>query len=228
MPIPNQRIQDTINSINVFPRTPNNAGLIPVQLKKQKDKASTYIEPKLARPDIAIEFLLALKENKNPHYENVNVDTLEAFKRRCYHDDLEGYNELFPEDAEIMEWQPVEDEFLPEDQDEDEDKSSDEEESREAHPIKKHQYEYDKSFFMADMHPEMHCPNLQLQPAIADRTIHDHIITVAPGEDQKPVDICYDPGWDVKAYPHLSNMDGSNGLSQARQVKQPNTFLGFI
>ena len=88
--------------------------------------------------------------------------------------------------------------------------SGDDQKSKDENPIKKHQYNYDKSFFMADMHPEMDSRNQPSQPAIADRTIHDHIITVAPGEDQKPVDVCYDPGWDVKVFvgvPILDNND---------------------
>ena len=230
MPIPNQRIQDTINSINIFPRTPNDAGFIAVQLKKQKAKPNTYIEPRLARPNLTIQWLMALQDSGNPHYQDVNIDSLESYEARCLRDDPEGYNELFEPD-----WQPVLDELFPEDQDadlseeEDEAEPSDQQKAREEHPIKKHQYVYDKSFFMADMHPEMDSCNQPSQPAIADRTIHDHIITVAPGEDQKPVDVCYDPGWDVKAYPHLSNMDGSNGLSHARQVMlRPNSNLGFV
>ena len=170
-------------------------------------------------PGSSVQWLMALQDSGNPHYQDVNIDSLESYEARCLRDDPEGYNELFEPD-----WQPVLDELFPEDQDadlseeEDEAEPSDQQKAREEHPIKKHQYVYDKSFFMADMHPEMDSCNQPSQPAIADRTIHDHIITVAPGEDQKPVDVCYDPGWDVKAYPHLSNMDGSNGLSHARQV----------
>ena len=102
-------------------------------------------------------------------------------------------------------------------EDEETEESGDEEKEKDENPIKKHQYNYDKSFFMADMHPEMD-----------SRTVHDDIITVAPGEDQKPVDVCYDPGWDVKSYPHLSNMDGSNGLSETRQVMNLNSNLILV
>ena len=209
-----------MNSINLFPRTPNDAGLIAVQFKKQKEKPNTYIEPRLTKPNLVIKWLKELKRRGNPHYLDVNIDSLDSYEERCHRDDLEGWKEIFPQ-----EWQQVQDEFCPEDQDEnindeegeDAEESGDDQKSKDENPIKKHQYNYDKSFFMADMHPEMD-----------SRTIHDRIITVAPGEDQKPVDVCYDPGWDVKAYPHLSNMDGSNGLAQARQVTSPFSNLIFV
>ena len=44
-------------------------------------------------------------------------------------------------------------------------------------------------------------------------------ISVAPGEGQRPKGILGDRHWDVKAFPHLHNMDGSNGKDQDRKVK---------
>ena len=43
-------------------------------------------------------------------------------------------------------------------------------------------------------------------------------ISVAPGEGQVPMSMLYDKDWDVKAFPHLHNMDGSNGKDEQRQV----------
>ena len=44
-------------------------------------------------------------------------------------------------------------------------------------------------------------------------------VTVAPGEGQTPKGILSDPHWDVKAFPHLHNANGSNGIDQERKVK---------
>ena len=44
-------------------------------------------------------------------------------------------------------------------------------------------------------------------------------ISVAPGEGQRPKGILGDKHWDVKAFPHLHNPDGSNGKDQFRETK---------
>ena len=44
-------------------------------------------------------------------------------------------------------------------------------------------------------------------------------ISIAPGEGQKPKGILGDNHWDIKAFPHLHNPDGSNGKDQQRKVK---------
>ena len=42
-------------------------------------------------------------------------------------------------------------------------------------------------------------------------------VNVAPGEGQIPKDIMTDDEWDVKAFPHLHNPDGTNGKDQERK-----------
>ena len=44
-------------------------------------------------------------------------------------------------------------------------------------------------------------------------------ISVAPGEGQTPTGILSEKDWDIKAFPHLHNPDGTNGKDQERQVK---------
>ena len=44
-------------------------------------------------------------------------------------------------------------------------------------------------------------------------------VSIAPGEGQIPKDIMNDYEWDIKAYPHLHNADGSNGKDQERKVR---------
>jgi hypothetical protein len=46
------------------------------------------------------------------------------------------------------------------------------------------------------------------------------VVTVAPGEGQRPEGMLYSKDWDVRAFPRLHNANGSNGLHQAhRPVK---------
>ena len=44
-------------------------------------------------------------------------------------------------------------------------------------------------------------------------------VNVAPGEGQSPKSMMTDQDWDIKAFPHLHNFDGTNGKDQERKVK---------
>ena len=44
-------------------------------------------------------------------------------------------------------------------------------------------------------------------------------IEIAPGEGKIPNDIMREKDWDVKAFPHLHNPDGSNGKDQERKTR---------
>ena len=41
-------------------------------------------------------------------------------------------------------------------------------------------------------------------------------VEVAPGEGKRPYDLLLDNDWDIKAFPHLHNLDGSNGKDAKR------------
>ena len=43
-------------------------------------------------------------------------------------------------------------------------------------------------------------------------------IEVAPGEGKIPNDIMQEVDWDIKAFPHLHNPDGSNGKDEEQSV----------
>ena len=73
-------------------------------------------------------------------------------------------------------------------------------------PIKKFQFEYNKSLCMANKYPEISVNE-------ADS------VSVAPGEGKIPRDIMSEKDWDVKAFPHLNNPDGSNGKDQERKAR---------
>ena len=65
-------------------------------------------------------------------------------------------------------------------------------------PVRKFHFNYDKSLCLADKYPE---------------------ISVAPGEGQSPLNVLFDKNWDVQAFPHLHNVDSSNGKDQEREIK---------
>ena len=70
-------------------------------------------------------------------------------------------------------------------------------------PVKKYQFEYNKSFCMSHKYPEI---------AINK----NDTVCVAPGEGKIPKDIMSEGDWDIKAFPHINNPNGSNGKSQER------------
>ena len=72
--------------------------------------------------------------------------------------------------------------------------------------VKKYQFEYNKSLCMSSKYPEVS----------ANET---DTINVAPGEGKVPKDILGEDDWDVKAFPHLHNPDGSCGKDQERKTR---------
>ena len=73
-----------------------------------------------------------------------------------------------------------------------------EQDDHEKDPARKFNFAYDKSVCMAHKYPE---------------------ITVSPGEGETPKGILSELDWDVRAFPHLHNADGTNGKDQARKVR---------
>merc|ERR1711888_174415 len=84
-------------------------------------------------------------------------------------------------------------------------------------PVKKYQFKYNESLCMTDKYPEI---SVNTKGSV----------DVAPGEGQIPKDIMTDDDWDIKAFPHLHNSDGTNGKDQERKVKltEQNYFIQRI
>ena len=95
------------------------------------------------------------------------------------------------------------DEMLDEKDNKDE---KEEEEYENNDPVKKYQFHYNRSLCMTDKYPEI--------------TVNENeSISVAPGEGKVPKDILSVEEWDIKAFPHIHNSDGSNGKDQEREVR---------
>ena len=136
-------------------------------------------------------FIDKAKEMGNPYYKDVT--TFDNYKKICKNSDKDGFNLVFGDDEDGLESEDDQ-------QNQPEDKLIDEillEEYEKNDPVKKHQFQYDKSIVMTNKYPE---------------------ISVAPGEDEIPKSVLYDDNWDVQAFPALHNYDGSNGKDQERAV----------
>ena len=148
------------------------------------------------------------------------------YQDRCRTADPVGYEVVFNQDYDII--QDLEDietvddnpaDEIPDDiPEENTDKpDKDEIEFMTKDPVKKFQFKYNESLCMTDKYPEI--------------SVNTHTsVKVAPGEGQIPKDIMRDDEWDIKAFPHLHNPDGTNGKDQERKVRltEQNYFIQRI
>ena len=200
-----------------MPRTPKDAGLIGVALKRKKEFKNTH-KHQLIDPNKLFKMLNKLKEHGNKYYQF--YDDFNDYQTRCKEDDPNGYEVMFKpdndvlEEVEVMNYKAeevnvevvdeIENEDIIDDDNDIEQKDNTEYETKD--PVKKYQFEYNKSLCMTDKYPEI---------SLGDR----ESISVAPGEGKIPKDIMGEEDWDIKAFPHLNNPDGSNGKDQDREVK---------
>ena len=203
-----------LNTVESLPRTPQGAGLIGVALKRKAEYKNTH-KCQLINPDKLFRILEKLKRCNNPHYQF--YDDYNSYKTRCEASDPEGYNVIFNdivhekvEQMDGTQLNEVIDEIDLEKEDNKGDENIEEKEELEfitKDPVKKFQFRYNDSLCMTNKYPEI---------GVTDTK---ESISIAPGEGQIPRDIMTDDAWDVKAFPHLHNPDGSNGKDQERKIK---------
>ena len=118
VPISSEKIMETVSS---FPRTPSNAGLVGVEIKRKKKYTGSYIKPRIINPAKLFLWLRELRRLKNPHYQYVVVLTEEEYEAVCAERDFDGHQEIFggddvQEDLEEMpeDMKEVEDEVFQE------------------------------------------------------------------------------------------------------------------
>ena len=211
--------EDIINTIKLLPRTPTEAGLIGVSLKRKLEFKNTHTR-QLVDPLKILKTLQRLREAGNPYYQF--HDTYNEFKERCRKTDPEGFELLFPDDSE-EDIENISNGQQPEVKNEIENlnhikgdmdiESADDEEDLKDEidyisndPVRKFQFDYNKSVCLANRYPEVE---------VTDTTKD---IVIAPGEGKRPYDITKDIDWDIKAFPHLHNLDGNNGKDTERKI----------
>ena len=212
VPIDNIDIEKTIQ---ILPRTPMQAGLIGVNIKSRMSGPSLKItkHPQRICPERVIQLVAELKASGNKYYQDIQA--FEQYKERCHREDNNGYQMLWGSEDELEEpletlnddcTVSVQDEVQAEELNEDGRK---EEEYIKNDPVKKFQFKYGQSLCYSNQYPEIQATEGQQQSDL----------DLAPGENRIPKDIVQDVDWDVKAFPHLHNLDGSNGKDQRRESK---------
>ena len=208
--------EDVINTISQLPRTPQEAGLVAVTFKRKLEYKTSHIKETLINPHKIYKVLSELVNNGNPYYRE--FQEYQAFKERCIQEDEDGVRLVFPKEEEIEDILnisdlSIEDDVLPDladlsvDQDQ---REFEEEEYRTKDSVKKFQLEgHDRSSCLNNKFPE---------ETFEDTTLTDRI-QIAPAENKIPINLLAHHDWDIQAFPHLHNYDGSNGLHQKRDVK---------
>ena len=88
-----------LNTLEQLPRTPQEAGLIGVALKRKKEYQNTH-KHQLVNPDKMYKMLEKLKNNKNPHYQF--YEDYNAYRNRCETSDPTGYDVIFNQDYDMI------------------------------------------------------------------------------------------------------------------------------
>ena len=221
--------EDVINSVSRLPRTPSEAGLIEVKLKRKMEYKNIHKES-YVDPNKIYKALDYLKKNGHPDYQF--YDDFHSYEQRCKSDDpinrlifvnendvedivdLEKYEtqrksnvSLITRDGiqtQIQEAEAKTEEQAQENLDQDE---IDEIEYRKKDPIRKYQIDYGRSVSLVDKFPEAN-----VREDLTDS------ISFAPGEGKTPENILQTKNWDTQAFP-MKHPDGKNGIDQERSTK---------
>ena len=198
--------EDVLNTLNQLPRTPGEAGLLEVKLKRKIEYKNTHQQAYIDAKKIykAMEFL---KQCGHPEY--TFYDDYDTYKRRCLKGHLKTSVVVDADVDEVLD----KEEYLkklkefPELTD-DEESDTEEEKYIKKYVIRKHQFDYDQSVCLVDKNPEAahHEPNDSNQ------------ISFAPAEGKVPESILNSKNWDTKAFP-MKHPNGRNGLHQDRDKK---------
>ena len=91
VPVPPENVLDTVQQL---PRTPREAGVVPVQLKR-KMKYDRNHKKEYINPDKIFLHLGYFKRLRNPYYQF--FDDVNSYQERCSKEDEQGHQFLFGE-----------------------------------------------------------------------------------------------------------------------------------
>ena len=198
VPIEEEDIRHTIQSL---PRTPTEAGIIPVQLKRKIEYKNSHIQAFVSVPKI----IQAVKDYKalgHSCYEDFLIDDIYDYEARCEVTDPELTSNLFPRFDDTSDGEEIEVDSLMEPLEADineENRENDIEDELEKEiqdfqsndAIGKYQFDYNRVTCFGNDVPEISAADI------------NEIVSIAPGEGKVPKSILSDPEWDKKAFPSL-------------------------
>ena len=211
VPINDEDILETVDKL----RTPTNAGIIPIRLKRKEGYKSSHRQQYVNIENV-FKVLQDLKNAGHPDYQF--VETFEKYKERCRKDDPEGHLFLFGDDDEdenvTSEADDAKQSSDNDSSDEDDIYEKEEEEHRLKDAVRMWQFDaHNKSTCMTDKFPEMHVKTVgskKMKP--------DEGFSIAPGEGKVPKNITTDETWDIGFVPN-AHPDGKFGLKHPRKKR---------
>ena len=84
--------KDVEETLSVLPRTPDQASVCKVKLKRKKSLKSSHFERFISVENL-LKSVLLFKELKNPHYENISV--ADSYIDYVQANDPQGYDDFF-------------------------------------------------------------------------------------------------------------------------------------
>ena len=241
VPITDDDILKTLSELTSLPRLPDQAGLIPVQLKRKVSYKSAVQEAYID-PQKLITAVAKLKELGHPGYTAVNLPNnyLTSFNRFLKEDNNYNHEESMEniETDDNQEDKPQHEQNTGTEDNKDVDSGQDtptdsnrsidknEEDEDDIHsdldPIYQKQSNIQSATVMSNSFPEVSI----IEPA---NTQHDIDSTeshaIAPGEGKIPSNLMRDKLWDVNAFPSF-HPTGKFGLHHQRDIKlQPQQYF---
>ena len=197
---------DVLNTLQSLPRTPQEAGLLEVKLKRKLEYKNTHHQAYIDTQRVykALDFL---KINGHPEYQF--FDDYHVYAKRCNRLELQNVNDdhvepIIERDEFIKKYEYERNkEANVEVSDEDEDFVKND-------VIRKFQFDYDISVCLVEKFPEAAEPE--------QITNENKQVSFAPGEGKIPENILSTKNWDRDAFP-MKHPDGKNNIHHQRTRK---------
>ena len=206
VPILDEDLLKTLNTLTELPRKSNAGGVIPVCLKRKVQYKNKVLES-MIRPDMLVEAVKKLKELGHPGYKDIQLA------------DLDSISDMNTSDGEIISGgNTVMETNNDEERTEMENDSDDYEDPRDG--IIRNQYDLgDETCLTADF-PESDIIVNETNETIHKRQREDskESFSIAPGEGKMPTSLMRDETYDVDAFPIL-HPSGRYGLNHKREFK---------
>ena len=232
---------DILNTVESLPRTPTNAGIIPINFKRKLGYKNNHMVQFVSVPKI-MKALRTLKRMGNIYYQFVHFSS--DFEDECRENDLEGFHFIFPED-EISNHDKILIDSTSYVSQKDETKDSSMENSHQytisdkledcnvdivsgeaakdaddvEDAVEKDEIEYENSDSVKKWqfpYNKSTCFSNNY-PEISYKDDSERVC-IAPGEGKIPSSILEEKDWDLKSFPCLLP-DGKNSLHSERKIK---------
>ena len=236
---------DVLRTVESLPRTPTEAGIIPINLKRRLKYKQTH-KTQYVSVEKILKALTTLKAVGNPYYQF--VPGFEEFKSKCRDKDTEGFNFLFQNEEGSTSVEPEENrdnrktvnndltldkgsgmeetirrckgdnEDLEPQLTDDEESDKEDEESETNEDLDEKEYRKKDCVKKWQFEYNQSTCFSHNYPEINYKEDTSKEISVAPGEGKLPSNILEEKDWDLKSFPCL-HPDGKNSLQSDRVTK---------